>query len=51
MSKESIVVAPAMQKLLLDYSKAVLRDRPSDVLEYSAQWFVDKKEEESLSEV
>jgi len=37
----SIVVTPNLQNILRDYTKAVLRDRPTDVLTYSRNYFSD----------
>uniref|UniRef100_A0A7S2G8B0 EF-hand domain-containing protein n=2 Tax=Haptolina brevifila TaxID=156173 RepID=A0A7S2G8B0_9EUKA len=37
-----INVMPDLQPVLREFTKAVLRDMPSDVLSYSKEWFVEK---------
>ena len=39
-----------LQPILRDFTKAVLRDRPDDVLEYSKAYFVSKWEEQRMGE-
>merc|ERR1712039_1154580 len=41
-ASSSITVSPKLQQILREYTKAVLRDRPTDVLTYSHQYFVEK---------
>ena len=45
-----IRVPEELQPILRDFTKAVLRDRPDDVLQYSKQYFVSKWEEQRLGE-
>ena len=39
-----------LQPILRDFTKAVLRDRPDDVLQYSRQYFIGKWSEERMGE-
>lgn len=34
--------SPPSHQMLREYTKAVLRERPEDVLAFSQQWFLDK---------
>lgn len=43
-----IRVPEELQPILRDFTKAVLRDRPDDVLEYSKAYFVSKWEEQRM---
>ena len=45
-----IRVPEELQPILRDFTKAVLRDRPDDVLEYSKAYFVSKWEEQRMGE-
>mmetsp|Transcript_6185 Transcript_6185/g.14889 ORF Transcript_6185/g.14889 Transcript_6185/m.14889 type:complete len:144 (+) Transcript_6185:82-513(+) len=44
-----IRVPEELQPILRDFTKAVLRDRPDDVLEYSKAYFVSKWEEQRMA--
>ena len=46
----TIRVPEELQPILRDFTKAVLRDRPDDVLEYSKAYFVSKWEEQRMGE-
>ena len=46
----TIRVPEELQPILRDFAKAVLRDRPDDVLEYSKAYFVSKWEEQRMGE-
>ena len=39
-----------LQPILRDFTKAVLRDRPDDVLQYSRQYFIARWTEERMGE-
>lgn len=41
-STSAIVVTPELQDVMRAYTKAVMRDKPDNVLEYSQNWFVTK---------
>lgn len=41
-SASAIVVTPELQDVMREYTKAVMRDKPENVLEYSQHWFVTK---------
>eukprot|EP00965_Chrysotila_dentata_P076876 2538152-Pleurochrysis_carterae.AAC.9 len=43
-----IVVSPELQQVLREYTKAVMRDRPEDVLSYSRDWFIEKTHEQRI---
>ena len=45
---QSIVVLPELQDVLKEYTKSVLRDKPTDVLEYSRDWFMSKMQSERM---
>ena len=45
-----IRVPEELQPILRDFTKAVLRDRPDDVLQYSRQYFIGKWSEERMGE-
>lgn len=45
-----IRVPEELQPILRDFTKAVLRDRPDDVLQYSKQYFVSKWEDQRMGE-
>uniref|UniRef100_A0A7S4EUS6 EF-hand domain-containing protein n=1 Tax=Chrysotila carterae TaxID=13221 RepID=A0A7S4EUS6_CHRCT len=45
-----IVVSPELQQVLREYTKAVMRDRPEDVLSYSRDWFIEKTHEQRIGE-
>jgi len=44
----TIVVTPELQEVMREYTKAVMRDTPEDVLEYSQQWFLNKYTERRM---
>jgi hypothetical protein len=41
-SAEQVIVKGEFTKILLDYSKDVIRDNPRDVISYSRQYFQAK---------
>jgi len=41
-SKKNIAVSPELQMVMREYTKAVLRDRPADILIYSRQYFKER---------
>ena len=45
-----IRVPEELQPILRDFTKAVLRDRPDDVLQYSRQYFIARWTEERMGE-
>lgn len=46
-SAEQIAVPPALPQVLKDWTKAVIRDNPTDVLAFSLAWFHDKTQIET----
>lgn len=52
-SAEQIRVHPDLSKIIREYTKAVIRNNPPDLLEFSHKYFkelVDSQEEKSLAE-
>lgn len=46
-SAEQIAVPPALPQVLKDWTKAVIRENPTDLLAFSHRWFDDKTRLES----
>eukprot|EP00967_Tisochrysis_lutea_P154243 scaffold305989_cov28-Tisochrysis_lutea.AAC.1 len=47
-STSAIVVTPELQEVMREYTKAVMRDKPDNLLEYSQHWFVTKYTERRM---
>ena len=47
-SSEAIHVPADLQRVLRDFTKAVLRDMPADVLAYSKDYFVERAAEQRM---
>ena len=48
MGAEAIPVPPELQQVLREFTKAVLRDMPQDVLAYSKDYFIEKAQEQRM---
>lgn len=48
-SAEQIEVHPDLAGIIKDYTKAVIKGNPDDILEFSWQYFKEKAENESTS--
>lgn len=48
MGAEAIPVPPELQQVLREFTKAVLRDMPQDVLAYSKDYFNEKVQEQRM---